>query len=351
MKQLGFDQRLESFIRLGKLLSELTNEGPTQELEMVFSLAASENPWFEKPQLELSLKALAYFLQEDNLERWAASLPVGYREPCRVATVALILPGNLPAVGFADVFYVLMGGHRALIKYSSKDKALLSYLLKQLENIEPAWAGWIQEAKTPLKGFDALVVTGSSNTARQLDFYFKKYPRIIRGHRQSAAVLTGEETAEDLKGLALDMTAYFGLGCRSVCLLLTPPDYDFQALQEALSPYTSDMLNHHRFRNNYDYRKAVMLLTRQTFLELGPFLLTPSSNLSVPVSVIHHHVYDSREEAINFFNINKSQLQILVGRVTWISSAVTPGRAQFPAPWDYADEVDVPSFLSGLNSM
>jgi hypothetical protein len=268
-----------------------------------------------------------------------------------MATVALILPGNLPAVGFADVFYVLMGGHKALIKYSSKDKALLSYIFKQLENIEPSWSGRIWEAETPLKGFDAVMVTGSSNTARQFDFYFKKYPRLIRGHRQSAAVLTGEETAEDLKGLALDMTAYFGLGCRSVCLLLTPPDYEFQALQEALSPYAQDMLSHHRFRNNYDYRKAVMLLARQPFRELNPFLLIPSSSLSVPVSVIHHHVYNNREDVISFCEAHREELQILVSRASWLSSVVPPGRAQFPAPWDYADGVDVPSFLASLNSV
>lgn len=351
MEQPGFEQRLESFVRLGKLLKQWSEDRPSRELEAVFSRAILENPWYDTPQLMLSLKGLAYFLKEDNLMQWAASVPAGYREPGRRATVALILPGNLPAVGFADVFYVLMGGHKALIKYSSRDKALLSFLLWQLENLEPTWEELIREAETPLRDFDAVVVTGSSDTARQFDFYFRQYPRIIRGHRQSAAVLTGEETAEELAGLALDMTAYYGLGCRSVCLLLTPPDYEFEALEEALRPYTSDMLSHHRFRNNYDYRKAVMLLARQPFRELGPFLLAPFSSLAVPVSMIHHHVYNDPGEVKSFCESHKNQFQIIVSRASWLSPVVAPGRAQFPAPWDYADNVDVPQFLASLNTM
>lgn len=349
MQKLGFQKRLESFAALGNKINSWRRQELSGELESVFLQASLENPWFEKPYLDLALHALTWFLKEDNLDRWAEKLPVEYMQAGPKNTVALVLSGNLPAVGFADIFYVLMGGHKALIKFSSRDRALLQFMLNQLVLLEPAWEGYFREATTPLQGFDAIIVTGSTDTARHFDYYFRKYPRIIRGHRQSAAVLTGSESPEELEGLALDMTAYFGLGCRSVSILLTSAEYELAALEQALWPYTEQLLNHHRFRNNYDYRKAILLLTRQNFRELGPFLLVPSTSTAVPISIIHHITFEKPDEVFSFCTGAQNDLQALVSAAPWLPHAVAPGRAQFPAPWEYADNVDVPRFLATIS--
>ncbi|MCS6982190.1 MAG: acyl-CoA reductase [Flavobacteriales bacterium] len=350
MANKGFTARLESFAKLGKDLDELlqaTHEENT--LAEAIAQALEQNPWFEKRWIRQALHAIAYFLKEEHLEKWSHLTPATYRNKERHSTVALVLPGNIPAVGFADIFYVLMSGCKALLKFSAQDRALPQFLLQRLLKLNPAlWEDSFLEADLPLKNFDAILITGSSATATHLDYYFRKYPRIVRGHRQSVAVLTGQESETDLEGLALDIVCYFGRGCRNVAYLLVPEGYEWSGLQRALEPY-SELLNHHRYGNNYDYRKAVLHLSRIPFIEAGPCLLVRSEKVHAPVSMVHYMTYRTSKEVQSFLEANRQAIQVVVGRVPWLSGTVAPGRAQYPLPWDYADGVDVAAFLASLN--
>ncbi|MCX7650556.1 MAG: acyl-CoA reductase [Flavobacteriales bacterium] len=348
MGGLGFEERLNSFKTLGKIL-ETWAVGPIpNKVQVAFDQAMADNPWFTERWIRFSFKGLAWFLSEDALNRWAASNPSGFGVPKKVGNVALVLAGNIPAVGFADIFYVLMSGHRALIKYASRDKALLSFLLQELSQLEPSWKEQFSEATTPLKDFDAVIVTGNADTARTLDHYFRAYPRIVRGHRQSVAVLTGLENHKELEGLALDMVAHFGLGCRNVTMLLVPKDYDFGHLAETLEAYKDEFLQHHRFKNNYDYQKTLLLLNRIPHYAAGPLLLVPSENTLAPVSVVHYTTYENHTKVFSFLESHTSNIQAVVSAAPWVPGAVSPGKAQFPEPGDYADGVNVAEFLASL---
>ncbi len=253
------------------------------------------------------------------------------------------MAGNIPLVGFHDFISVLISGHDVLVKQSSNDKHLLPFLSKYLKYVEPSLKGKITFTDEKLEGFDAVIATGSDNTARYFEYYFKDKPSIIRKNRNSVAVLTGNETKEQLAALSEDVFRYYGLGCRNVSKLFVPADYSFDNFFEAMYPWHS-IINENKYANNYDYNKAVYLMSEFDMLENGFLMIKEDTSYASPIATLFYEKYNSIEELKEKLSTDNDMIQCIVANNV-VENEVAFGKTQSPQLWDYADGIDSVDFL------
>lgn len=302
--------------------------------------ASRQNGWFITEFTELSVQNIAIsFLQKNILEKWVSANQLPETNP-HPKKVGIVMAGNIPLVGFHDFLCVFIAGHKALIKPSSKDETLIRHITETLMD-------WNEEIKdlvqfeTMLKNCDAYIATGSNNSAGYFEYYFKKYPHIIRRNRTSVAILTGEETKEELEMLADDVFLYFGLGCRNVTKIYVPEKYDFIPLLDALKKYDR-FADHHKYKNNYDYYLAIHLLNKKFYMSTASILLIEDPSVFSPISQLNYEYYTDVDELTASLKDNSS-IQCIVGK-----NFVPFGQSQRPTISDYADGVDTLQFLARL---
>lgn len=333
----------EKLIIALKKLSDFMNEPDEAFKNLIFS-ASNSNAWFTAEEVERALHSLHKMLNTQDLEKWFADITVS-ENPKKVG---LILAGNIPMVGFHDVIAVLATGNIALIKLSSSDDKLVPALLSELVKIEPLLAERIVYVER-LKDFDAVIATGSNNTSRYFDFYFGKGPNIIRKNRNSIAVITGDESKDELAQLGHDIFDYFGLGCRNVAKLYIPEDYDIKNFFEPIEGFAG-IINHFKYNNNYDYNKSIYLVNLKHHYDNGFLLLTEGESLSSPLAVLYYETYTNIEQVEAILNSKADEIQCVVG--TAPLKLKTPilgfGQSQNPKLWDYADNVNTVEFLNSL---
>ena len=342
---MTFENRLTAFVKLGVFLNEqLCSE--SAEFTDVLTRANQENSWFTQTNIRFALNAVVSDLNEKNLNEWTAHYPFLQHEKLP-KTIAVVMAGNLPLVGFRDFLAVLISGHKLLCKLSSKDHILLKFLTQKLIQIEPKFAELICFEDSIIKGFDAVIATGGHHAVEHFYDYFSKYPHIIRGHRNSCAILDGTENTDELRGLFEDMFRYFGLGCRNVTKLFVPKTYDFQPLIEAVrseKKLFQSLEQHHLYQNNLQYQTVVSALNARHTVDAKVFTLIENTALTPPISVIHYEYYSSLSEVQHLLETQKNQLQCIVSRTD-----IPFGHAQKPTLLDYADGVDTMGFLTNLN--
>lgn len=341
-----------AFIALGKFLSQFTidnsskNEGVAcndlffEDFKHLIELSQSHNQWFTQEQVYHAVQSWAGALTEDNFNRWLSNYTINYTTP---VTVGLVLAGNIPLVGFHDFLSVLITGNNVLVKTSSNDRHLLPFLAKYLIAVEPKLEERITFTEGKLENFDAVIATGSNNTARYFEYYFKDKPSIIRKNRNSVAILTGNETKEELIALGEDIFRYFGLGCRNVSKLFVPEGYDFTSFFEAMYEYR-DVIHYEKYANNYDYNKAVFLMSEFKILDNEFLTLKEDSSYSSPISSVFYEYYQDLDELKQKLDAEQEQIQCVVSN-TITDSSIAFGQTQKPELWDYADNVDTISFL------
>jgi hypothetical protein len=343
--------RIIAFANLGRVIQQYTSgdehilPGYKQILDKAIEQSRVQNPWFTSENIQLALTGIAHILKQDLLENWLSE----YHLPEKTENsknIGVISAGNLPLVGFHDMLCVLITGHHYIGKLSGKDQELLKALTTILTNINTGFNGKIEFTEELLHGFDAIIATGSNNTGRYFDYYFGKYPNIIRKNRNSVAVLTGKESQKDMQLLADDIFQYFGLGCRNVSMLYLPEGYDIPQLIDNFAGY-SFVINHHKYANNYEYNKAVYLVNRVPHFDSGFVLLREDAKLSSPLGVIHYQYYHDLNTLMNNLKAYSGEIQCVVGSAD-IKETVPFGKAQMPELWDYADGVDTIRFLKDL---
>ncbi|SHL65333.1 Acyl-CoA reductase (LuxC) [Chitinophaga jiangningensis] len=332
---MNIAEKEAALVRLGQYLA-----GDSPEWVAVKDRAYIANGWFIPAFIDKALDNICqYFLEPARLREWLQSYPAAAqtRTPKKIGIVSA---GNIPLVGFHDWLCGFISGHQVKLKLSSKDEVLMKHILQKMEEWYPEIAGQT-EVLDMLKDCNAYIATGSNNSARYFNYYFAKYPHIIRHNRTSAAVLTGEETPEELEALADDIMLYFGLGCRNVTKIYVPQEYNFQPLLDALNKY-SYLMDHHKYKNNYDYNLALLLLNNSYHLSNGTVLLHEAESLFSPLSVLNYEYYTDKQALAAELGQNEV-LQCLVGR------DFTPfGYAQQPSLRDYADGVDTMAFMLGV---
>ena len=303
--------------------------------------AERANPWFTPAFIQLAVDQLTQaFIQREPLEKWAteASIPSNITSP---HTVGIVMASNLPLVGFHDWLSVFISGHHARIKLSGQDSILFTHLKDRLLEWEPRLSPYLQ-LEDRLNGCDAYIATGSDNTARYFEYYFGKYPHIIRKNRTSVAWLSGEERAEDLLNLSADMYTYFGRGCRNITHLFVPRGYDFLPLLKAGESFMH-LAEHHKYKNNYDYQLPICILNKEYYMTNGVALFVERPQLYAAIGMGHFRYYDQPDEVNNWIIEQRDQIQCLVG-----SGGIPFGQTQHPTLIDYADGVNTLHFLQSL---
>ncbi|MBF0693573.1 MAG: acyl-CoA reductase [Flavobacterium sp.] len=351
---MTLEHRKSAFINLGKFLSQFKSAGndasaDVKQNELFFNdfvqlikLSQSHNGWYTSEQVYFAIDSWANALTEANLDKWLRTYDF---DQVRPKTVALILAGNIPLVGFHDFLSVVISGHKALVKTSSNDQHLLPFLAKYLVAIEPDLAEAITFTKGQLTSFDAVIATGSNNTARYFEYYFRDKPAVIRKNRNSAAVLTGNESEAELKALGEDIFRYFGLGCRNVSKLFVPTGYNFDSFFNAMFRY-KDVIEYEKYANNYDYNKAVFLMSNFKLLDNGFLTLKEDPSYASPISSVFYEYYDDLSSVASKLQADAEQIQCVVSNA--IDNATPFGQTQKPELWDYADNVDTIEFLVNL---
>lgn len=332
---MNLPHRIVLLAKLGEYLKENTDEYQSEKEK-----ASRENPWFTPAFIEAASNNIATdFLVQDKLEAWVKKYQLP-QENSSPQQVGIVMAGNIPLVGFHDLLCVFITGHHALIKASSKDTILIRHLVDKLISWDASVAAYIQFADQ-LKGCDAYIATGSNNTGRYFEYYFGKYPHIIRYNRTSVAVLDGTESLQELEQLSDDIHQYFGLGCRNVTKLMVPKGYDFVPLLAAMKKY-DHFMDLHKYKHNYDYHLALLIMGNKLYMTNGIAILAEHTSPFTPVSQVHYEYYDDRDATVTALK-NDPNVQALVGH-----GLIPFGQAQHPALSDYADGVDTMAFLSKL---
>jgi len=328
-------QKTAALLRLREYLT--SNDEALQQVKVQ---ASQVNGWFTPAFIDTAIQNICqYYLDETLLNNWLAAYPQPAGQLPK--TVGITTAGNIPLVGFHDWLCGFVSGHHVKLKLSSKDTLLLQHLLQVMSSWYPETAQQTTISEM-LKDCDAYIATGSNNSARYFEYYFSRFPHIIRRNRTSAALLTGSETAAELEALADDMMLYFGLGCRNVTKIFVPEGYDFTPLLQAHERKYAYLMEHHKYRNNYDYNLALFLLNSSPYLTNGSLLVQEHKSLFSAISVLHYSYYEDAATLATSLLANPD-LQCLVGR------DFTPfGLAQQPSLTDYADGVDTLAFLRSL---
>lgn len=337
---MNLSKRLAAFVKLGEKLDKIE---PAEIAELTIP-ARTANGWFAEPEISRAIIGITKMLQKNQLEKWVSKYNLENSDP---KSVGIVMAGNIPFVGFHDLLSVLIAGHHAEAKLSSQDQVLMKYLIEILKEIEPDFKISMPDK---LKESDAIIATGSDNSARYFEYYFKGKPNIIRKNRTSVAVLTGKESEEEIKLLAKDIFSYFGLGCRNVSKIYHPSELDLSGILPHFESY-QDIANHNKYRNNYDYNKSILLLNRVDHLDNGFLLLQESENMVSPISVLYTESYKDNSECLEKITAKRDKIQCIAGGSETISGfqeSVKFGDTQQPNVWDYADGVDTLEFLQQL---
>src|SRR5690554_2169944 len=349
---MNLEERIKAFTTLGTFLSQFSENGivkkehiPHNDLffdgfKHQLKLAKEHNGWFTNENMGFALENWSKALTYSNIKRFIDKYHFKDTNPKKVA---VIMAGNIPLVGFHDFFCVLLVGHKVLVKQSSNDKHLLPYLAKYLEQEAPGFKGQIEFTEEKLRDFDAVIATGSDNTARYFEYYFKGKPSIIRKNRNSVAVLTGNETDAELERLSHDIFRYYGLGCRNVSKLFVPKNYDFDSFFKAMYAW-HPIINETKYANNYDYNKAVYLMSEFDMLENGFLMVKEDSSYASPIATIFYEQYETLEALQHKLETDAENIQCVVSKGL-NKSHLAFGETQQPQLWDFADGVDTMDFL------
>lgn len=352
------ENRIRAFARLGRQLQEAFKQGKFAEMalekEPLMSdfaeaciQAANNNPWFTHGSIALAIQNLAKMLIHDKLRQWTQRYPA-LRQARPPKTIAVVMAGNIPLVGFHDFLSVLISGHRFVGKLSSDDPYLLPALSQLLTSYAPSLSPMIRFTEDLPQVFDAAIATGSDNSARYFAYSFGSCPHIIRKNRSGLAIVSGHESEAAFKRLATDVFSFFGLGCRNVSKIYLPKGFTPEKLFSAFQAYEQALLPHAGYLNNYRYNKALLRMNAEDFSDNGFSLFVPNESLHAPVSVVHYAYYGSEKNLAADLSVHAEEMQCIVSDQAWWPGSFDFGLAQQPELHDYADGVDTLRWLTEL---
>ena len=338
---MNINRRIQLISDIGEFLKNYLdenydNDNRLVEFKDVITKAQSKNPWFTDANIKVNLTYWSKKLTKHNLNKWISKYNLNNTSR---KNIAIIMAGNIPLVGFHDFICVFLSGHNSVIKLSNSDNFILPFLTDLIKVSSER----IVYSDSFLKDYDAVIATGSDNTSRYFDYYFKNKRSIIRKNRNSIAILNGEESDDDLKSLSQDIFTYFGLGCRNVSKLYVPKNYNFDLFFNSIFGY-KELINNHKYANNYDYNKAIYLMSEYKFLDNGFFIVKEGNEMHSPISTINFEYYDSVYILREKINLEDDNIQCIVSNIEF-KGKVDFGETQNPSLNQYADNIDVMSFL------
>ena len=334
---MNLKERISLFSSLGNLIADKDNP----KIIKSFHRIKTSNPWFTDENISLSLSSVSKMLNEEALIDWTSKYD--FKPTLNEKKVFIIMAGNLPLVGFHDFLSVLISGNVAVVKLSSKDNILPRILIDLMISIDSRISEFINIVDNIIDlNVDAVIATGSDNSSKYFDYYFKGFKSIIRKNRRSIAILDGSEAESQLESLADDVFSYFGLGCRSVSKIYIPVDYDLNKLFKSFFKYNT-IINHIKYANNYDYNKTIYLMNKENLLDNGFVIFKEDQSIQSPVATIFYEYYNSRDNLNNYIKSNRNLFQCIVS-----NEDIPFGQSQFPKLTDYADQKDTIEFLLSI---
>lgn len=332
---MDLQERIQHLDRCGQAFIQQLAED-----DALMEMAKAENPWFTKEHILKAARAVVdEYCAKSKVQSWISDYSVSEKESDKV--VGLVLAGNIPLVGIHDVICVYLAGHKAQVKLSSKDRILMKAFIKKLSTDDRI------ACVDRLTDMDAVIATGSNNTSRYFHQYFEQYPHIIRGSRNSVAVLDGSEDQEDIVAIGHDVFDHFGMGCRSVSKIFVPRGYDVTILLELWHEHFKEAVLHNKYKNNFDYYMATLLLGKEKFLNSGSLIIVEHPSIASRIATLHYEYYDDINSVTNRLQQDNEAIQCIVSRHELTDlETVLPGQAQQPSMGDYADGVDTMNFLT-----
>lgn len=341
---------MQAFLKLKEFLSDFLHERKNssykskfEDLDAIIEKCYSYNGWFTKQNIEKALQGIVALLERSNLEEFCKQI----HKPKTPKTIAVIMAGNIPAVGFHDFLCVLLSGNTILIKQSSDDTFFIKFFSEFLKETEPLFKDRTVFTEEKLQGFDAIIATGSNNSALYFERYFGKYPHIIRKNRTSIAVLSGNESIEELTLLGNDIFDHFGLGCRNVSKIFVPAGYSFNTLYESIFCF-SEVIQNKKYANNHEYNRAIYLLNQEKFLDNNFLIIKESNSLHSPIGVLFYERYENTDEVSLKIKEIQEQLQCIVSSISFPFKTVSFGKTQTPSVFDFSDNINTLQFLNNL---
>ncbi|MDC1371152.1 acyl-CoA reductase [Flavobacteriaceae bacterium] len=340
---MNINRRIQLISDIGEFLKNYldenydnNNDDKLVEFKDVITKAQSKNPWFTDVNIKVNLTYWSKKLTLHNLNKWLSKYNLNNTSR---KNIAIIMAGNIPLVGFHDFICVFLSGHNSIIKLSNSDSCIIPFLTDLMKLPSER----IVYSDSFLKDYDGVIATGSDNTSRYFDYYFKNKRSIIRKNRNSIAILNGEESDDDLKSLSQDIFTYFGLGCRNVSKLYVPKNYNFDLFFNSIFCY-KELINNHKYANNYDYNKAIYLMSEYKFLDNGFFIVKEGNEMHSPISTINFEYYDNVCILKEKINLEDDNIQCIVSNIEF-KGKVNFGETQNPSLNQYADNIDVMRFL------
>jgi hypothetical protein len=319
-----------------------------EQLNVLIESSHNYNGWFTPDNVKFAIHALGKSLEPHKVEKWLNRYPEEIFDQEHNRTIGVVMAGNIPIVGFHDYLCVMITGNKLIAKLSSDDNKILPLIHKIFGKIEPGFQDKAVFTEEKMTGFNAIIATGSNNTSRYFEYYFGKYPNIIRKNRNGVAVLTGTETQEELAALGEDIFRYYGLGCRNVSKLFVPENYRFDKFFEAIEPF-AQLAENHKYKNNYDYNKSIYLVNNTAHFDNGFLILKEDAAFASPVAVVHFEYYNQMNDLQNELALHKNLIQCIISIDGQIPDALKPGKSQHPQLWNYADNRDTIRFLMELS--
>lgn len=342
---LSTGQRIDAFAALGRAMVEGASgftAGHAGLFANLVETACLSNPWFTPDNVRLALSATGKNLAHENLSQWLSRYSE-LNDDHETCNVGVVMAGNIPLVGFHDLLCVLITGNRLQAKLSLKDDLLMRAVVSTIISCEPLFADQIHLTAGSLSGLDKVIATGSNNTARYFEYYFRNIPSVIRRNRNSIAIIDGTESDTELELLGDDILSYFGLGCRNVSRVHIPEGYDIMRMIACWDKFEG-ICRHHKYAVNYDHNKAVMIVNREPFTDTGFLMLRNNNSLTAPMAVVNYEFYDNADSVKKLVESQKELIQCVAGH-----GHLDFGRSQQPELWDYADDIDTIRFLLKKN--
>lgn len=341
-------KRIELFVSLGKFFKDFIDKSAennlTKKLSDAIQQAKNHNNYFTEENIINCLKNWSYSLQKEKIESFLSSYIIEEENP---RSIAIIMAGNIPLVGFHDFLCVILSGNKAIIKLSSKDSHLMHFVLNYFCSICIDFKDYYKICQEKLSDYDAVIATGNNLSASKFKEYFNEYPNIIRKSRHSVAVLNGNESNDQLQKLSNDIFNYYGLGCRNVSKVYLPENYDLDLLFRSFMKWKK-VINNNSYANNYDYHRAIYLLNKEVFFDNGFILLKESKKIGSPVGTLFYEYYDKYEDVKKNLSEISEKIQCIVSNEN-IKNFTEFGKTQSPELTDYADGIDTIDFLLKLN--
>jgi len=337
---MNFQTYLQTFQKLGEQISDLLQ---TSFFDAIIKKQSIENKWFTEENCRFALSAIAKMLDKKSCKLFFQKYQDFFQKEQKLQKIAVISAGNIPCAAFHDFFCILVSGNQFIGRLSSQDALLLPFLSKMLIAILPEFEERIVFVEK-LPKFDKIIATGSDNSARYFEFYFKDKPMLLRKNRNSIAVLSGSETDDDLQNLSVDLFQYFGLGCRSVSKLYVPNNFDFSKIIDIFHRSSKPLMHHNSYANNYEYHHAIFSLNQIPFHDGHSFLMVQNGSCNSPIAVLFYEEYKSIGEVTEYILFNKNVIQCVVANDIWVENRIPFGTAQLPSLFDYPDNEDTMLF-------